>query len=93
MNASRGVVLIGMVLVAVLAAGCASAPTRLQREYGRSYHMARISQTLHPSVETNLTPLAEFDGKAAKHLIDRYRATFEKPSPPPSFLISVGGFR
>jgi hypothetical protein len=33
------------------------------------------------------------DGKAAKHLLDRYHTTFEKPPPAPSFAISVGGIK
>jgi hypothetical protein len=93
MHESRGVILLGMVLLVLMATGCAHEPTRLQSAYGRSYHAARVSQILHPQAHTNLAPVAELDGKAAKHTFERYRSTFEKPSPPPSFLISVGEIR
>jgi starvation-inducible outer membrane lipoprotein len=90
MNKNRGIFFASM---ALLVAGCATGPTRLERAYGLSYHVARVSQTLHPEAATNLAPLLRFDGKAAKHTLDRYYATFEKPPPPPSFVISVGGIK
>jgi hypothetical protein len=93
MNKNRGIFLASLALLALLVAGCATAPTRLERAYGLSYHVARASQILHPEAATNLTPLQRFDGKAAQHTLDRYYVTFEKPPPPPSFVISVGGIK
>jgi hypothetical protein len=80
-------------LVGLLMAGCTATPTRLASTYGMSYHFARVSQTLDPEAPMTLEPVPEFDGKAAKHLLERYRSTFEKPPPPPSFLFSVGGIK
>jgi hypothetical protein len=34
-----------------------------------------------------------FDGKAAAGALERYQTSFEKPPPPPSFVISVGQAR
>ena len=93
MNKNRGVFLVSTVFLVLLVAGCATEPTRLERTYGLSYHVARASQTLHPEAATNLAPLQEFDGKAAKHTLDRYYVTFEKPPPPPSFVISIGDIK
>ena len=93
MHTSRGGSWAGMALLVLLLAGCATGPTRLERAYGTSTHMATVSQTLHPEAATTLVPVQEFDGKAAKHLLDRYRSTFEKPPPLPSFVISVGGIK
>lgn len=93
MNKSRGMCCGGMALLVLLVAGCATGPTRLERAYGTSYHVARVSQTLHPEAATNLTPQQGFDGKAAKHVLDRYHSTFAEPPPPPSFVISVGGIK
>jgi hypothetical protein len=93
MNTSGSIVVVCLVLVVLLMAGCTAAPTRLESTYGTSYHFARVSQTLDPEAAMNLEPVQEFDGKAAKHLLERYRSTFEKPPPPPSFIISVGGIR
>ena len=93
MNKNRGIFMASMALLVPLVAGCATAPTRLDQAYGLSYHVARVSQTLHPEAATNLAPLQEFDGKAAKHTLDRYYVTFEKPPPPPSFVISIGDIK
>ena len=80
----------GVVLLVLLMAGCATGPTRLQSTYGISYHAARASQFLHPEAAVQRTPVEALDGKAAQHVLDRYRTTFEQPPPPPSFAISIG---
>jgi hypothetical protein len=93
MHKSRGIALIGVMSVVLLVAGCATGPTPLESAYGTSYDFARVSQTLDPEAATSLAPVQELDGKAAKHILERYRTTFEKPPPPPSFVISVGDIR
>jgi hypothetical protein len=93
MNKNRGAFLVSTVFLVLLVTGCATAPTRLERAYGLSYHVARVSQTLHPEAATHLAPLQGFDGKAAKYTLNRYYVTFEKPPPPPSFVISVGDIK
>jgi hypothetical protein len=93
MHKSRGISCAGLALLVLLVAGCATEPTRLERTYGTAYHFARVSQTLHAEAAQNLMPVQGLDGEAAKHLLDRYRLTFEKPPPPPSFVISVGGIK
>jgi hypothetical protein len=93
MHKSRGFTLAGMALLILLAAGCATEPTRLERAYGTSYHFARVSQTLAPTAAMNLAPVAGLDGKAARHVLERYHETFAKPLPPPSFVLSVGGIK
>jgi hypothetical protein len=93
MDKSRGMTRVGIALLMLLAAGCATGPTRLESAYGTSYHFARVSQTLSPQAAASLAPVEGLDGKAAKHLLDRYHTAFEKPPPPPSFVISVGGIK
>jgi hypothetical protein len=93
MNTSEGIAVGSCVLVVLLMAGCTAAPTRLESTYGMAYHFARVSQTLDPEAAMNFEPRQEFDGKAAKHLLERYRSTFEQPPPPPSFIFSVGGIK
>jgi hypothetical protein len=85
--------LAGTALLVLLIGGCVTGPTRLESAYGTSYHFARVSQTLHAEANKNLAPVQGFDGEAAKNMLDRYRATFEQPPPPPSFVISVGGIK
>jgi hypothetical protein len=93
MYKSRGVPLVGVALLGLFVTGCATAPTRLESAYGMSYHFARVAQTLAPQATTPLVPVQGVDGKAAKHVLDRYRATFEKPPPPPAFVLSVGAIK
>ena len=93
MHKSWGMALVGVVFLVLLVAGCATGPTRLESAYGTSYDFARVSQTLHPEAATSLAPVQELDGKAAKNMLERYRTTFEKPPPPPSFVLSVGDIR
>jgi len=79
---------IGIIIVTVV--GCTIGPTRLEADYGKSVALARSGQILDPRAQHNLVPLYGFDGKAAAATIERYQASFEKPTPPPSFVISVG---
>jgi hypothetical protein len=74
----------------VMLAGCAVGPTRLEADYGNSVSMATSSQILDPAAQQNLAPVYGFDGKAAEATIDRYRSTFEKAQPQPTFVIPIG---
>ena len=93
MNKRGGLALTGLALGWLLVAGCATGPTRLDQAYGTSYQFAKLSQTLWAKDATTPTKLQTLDGQAAKHMLDRYRSTFEKPPPPPTFAISVGGIK
>lgn len=77
----------------VMLAGCAVGPTRVEADYGRSLDLARSNQILDPAAQQNLAPVYGFDGKAAEATLDRYRSTFEKAAPPPTFVIPVGSAR
>jgi hypothetical protein len=77
----------------VMLAGCAVGPTRLEADYGRSVNLATSSQILDPAAQQNLAPVYGFDGEAAQLTIDRYRSTFEKAAPPPTFVFPVGSVR
>jgi hypothetical protein len=77
-------------IVVIMLAGCAIGPTRLEADYGRSIDLAMSNQTLDPAAQQNLAPVYGLDGKAAMGTLERYQTSFEKPPPPPSFVISVG---
>ena len=77
----------------VMLAGCALGPTRLEADYGNSVSIATSSQILNPVAQQNLAPVYGFDGKAAEATLDRYRSTFEKPAPQPTFVIPIGSAR
>jgi hypothetical protein len=77
-------------IVVIMLAGCAIGLTRLEADYGRSIDLAMSNQTLDPAAQQNLAPVYGLDGKAAMGTLERYQTSFEKPPPPPSFVISVG---
>jgi hypothetical protein len=77
----------------MMLAGCTLGPTRLEADYGNSMSLATSSQILDAAAQQNLAPVYGFDGKAAEATIDRYRSTFEKAAPPPTFVIPIGGTR
>lgn len=91
MQKRYGRLLVSVVLLAVMLAGCA--PTRLEMDYGTSYQLARTQQSWRPAAAPNLAPQEDLDGGAAQRTLERYRKTFEKPPPPPAFAISVGGIK
>ena len=76
----------------MVVAGCTTAPTRLEADYGRSYTLAKANQILYPEAAANLEPVYGFDGRAAQDTFDRYQKSFAQPPPPPRFVLPVGGF-
>ena len=85
----RCFVLIGLVVIVSFTGGCGG-PSRLKMDYGNSYKLAKFNQTLNPEAEKNLEPVTGFDGRAAREVIERYRKEFEKPAPPPTYILPVG---
>ena len=92
MQKRLGMFLVSAVLLGVILAGCTT-PTRLERDYGTSYQLTRAQQILTPEAEQSLAPQEDLDGGAAQRTLERYRKTFEKPPPPPTFAISVGAIK
>ena len=84
--------LIGLIVIISISLGCA-APTRVQMDYGTSFKLSKFNQTLDPAAEKNLEPVTGFDGVAAHATMDRYQKSFEKPTPPPTYILSVGGIK
>lgn len=80
-------------IAVVMLAGCAVGPTRVEADFGRSVDLARSGQILDPAAQQNLAPVYGFDGKAAQATLERYRSTFEKAAPQPTFVIPVGSAR
>ena len=83
-------ILIGLVAIFLISAGCANIPTRLEMDYGTSFKLSKFNQTLNPEAEKNLEPVTGFDGGAAQKTIEKYEKGFEKPTPPPAFTLSIG---
>ena len=79
----KGLLLTGMclsILAGISVTGCTARPTTLGPDYGLAYTMANDAQTLNPDAGNNLDPVQGLeDAAAAKHTMERYRSSFEKP--------------
>ena len=79
----KGLLLAGIglsVLAVISVTGCTNRPTTLGPDYGLAYTMAKDAQTLNPDAGNNLDPVQGLeDSAAAKHTMERYRSSFDKP--------------
>ncbi len=76
-------------LVVFLLGGCG--PTRLETDYGTSYHLQKYSQTMNPQAEKNMKPVVGLNGKAAQNAVEKYQKAFEKSSEAAtSYQFSIG---
>jgi hypothetical protein len=82
-------ILIGLVAILLISAGCANIPTRLEMDYGTSFKLSKFNQTLNPEAEKNLEPVTGFDGGAAQATIGRYRKGFEEKTSAPTYVFSI----
>jgi hypothetical protein len=73
----------------LMSTGCAG-PSRLEIDYGTSHKLSKFNQTLEPEAEKNMEPVIGFDGKAAENVVKKYQKDFEKPTPPPTYVLGVG---
>ncbi len=73
----------------LLVAGCTT-QSRLETDYGTSYKLAIMNQTLDPKAEKNLEPVYGMPGPIEQKVLDKYGKEFEKPAPPPSYIINLG---
>jgi hypothetical protein len=78
-----------IVLTIFFISACAG-PTRVEKNYGKSYKQALANQILDPEAEKNLEPVTGLDGKAAQSSIEKYRKTFEQSREAPQPLIQTG---
>lgn len=80
---------IGMITV-ILLSGCAT--NRLENDFGTSYKLAVMNQTLNPDAEKNLKPVEGMDGQAAQKVLEKYHTGFEKPTQTmPVFSFGIAG--
>jgi hypothetical protein len=83
-------VLIGILIAIVFSAGC-STPSRVQKDYGTSFELAKFHQTLNPEGWRNLEPVTGLDGNSAQATVEKYRKGFEKEAPPTPYILNIGG--
>lgn len=82
----------GLTIVVIALASCAG-PGRVERDFGTSHRLQVYNQVLNTDAEKNLAPVEGMDGRAASAAVEKYEKGFEKPQPPPTYTISVGGLR
>jgi len=84
----------GCAAALLIMAGCAAndpTPTLLEKNWGRSFEMARHSQILNPEAEKNMEPVEGLDGEAVLNTRDRYRKDFGKCPPPTVYNVNIAG--
>jgi hypothetical protein len=86
----RAVICILCIVLTIFLISACAGPTRVDKNYGRSFKQARLNQILDPEAEKNLEPVTGLDGKAAKAGIEKYRMTFEPSHEVPQTSIQTG---
>jgi hypothetical protein len=92
----RYFVIIGVIAMFCIAAGCAQPLTRLEMDYGTSFKLAKFNQIMYPDAEKNLAPVTGLGGRAAQAIMERYwkdfgKAAPEAPAVPATLIMGVGG--
>lgn len=89
---NKSICIIGLFLALFIFYGCGGRQlSRLEIDYGTSYNLAKMNQTLNPQAEKNLNPVYGLDGRAAQLTMDKYQKSFEKPEKEPVYVLSIGG--
>ena len=82
-------VLISLLVIVMLLGGCTVSESRLEKDYGNSYRLAIVNQTLNPEAEKNLEPVYGIDGKTADIIVESFQKGFEDRSREASFPLDV----
>ena len=79
-----------IMLLAAACAGCTSTTPLLDKEFGQTVRLLREQQTIDPNASGNADATA-LDANAASGVMDRYRASYQRPAPQTNiFTIGVG---
>lgn len=71
----------------------ACAPSRLEMDYGKSFHLQKINQIADRKAGERVEPAEGMDGKAAQATKDKYLKGFEKEPPATVYNLTVGGIK
>lgn len=77
-------------LAALAAAGCSTAPTTVDWNFGKALNAAKAAQVIDPDAATRARPAAGIDGQAARSSVERYEKSFQTP-PPPVTVLNING--
>jgi hypothetical protein len=82
-------VLIILLAIVVLLGGCTVFESRLEKDYGNSYRLAIVNQTLNPEAEKNLEPVYGIDGNTSNTIVEGFQKSFEERSREAKFPLDV----
>ena len=85
----RFFVVMGLVTAFLVSISCVG-PSRLERDFGTSFELAKSNQVFDPEAEKTVEPVTGLDGEAAQATIQKYREEFEKPAPPTPYVLGLG---
>jgi hypothetical protein len=80
---------LAVVLVVVLASGCAETP-HYDARFGDAVRKAKVAMTINPDAGKAGDEAKGMDGPSAKEAMTRYQGTFKEP-PPATNVINIGG--
>ncbi|MEW6327515.1 MAG: hypothetical protein AB1487_07980 [Thermodesulfobacteriota bacterium] len=89
---TRYLFLIGLAIIfsTLATVGCATAPGRLEADYGTSFNFSKFNQILDPEAGEKLPPASGLDGEAARAAMEKYHKSFQEKAAKPAFTISIG---
>lgn len=77
-----------------LVGGCAKQPSRVDKFYGASYELAKLSQINNSGADIADEPAIGLDGEIGVSVIERHGKSFEKAPPKTdSFSVSFEGMQ
>ena len=87
--------IVGGIAALSLLGGCgktfyAQNETPLDKNWGRSFEAAKYNQILNPDAKKNLAPVVGLNGDAARRNLEKYKTSFEKETPEPTYNINFG---
>jgi len=92
---TKWILIIGGIVAFSLLGGCgktfyAQNETPLDKNWGRSFEEAKYNQILNPDAQKNTSPVVGLDGEAARRNLKKYKTSFEKEAPEPTYNINFG---
>jgi len=77
------------VLLATVAAGCATPSPKMDDNFGSAVNAAKAAQIVNPDASLNTDPVAGIDGQAADAAMSRYHRSFVQPANTPN-VFNIG---
>ncbi|SDY03332.1 hypothetical protein [Nitrosomonas sp. Nm33] len=85
-----GPLLVLLLAIVALAAGCVPISPRLDARFGEAVSIAKAQQTINPQASLNTEPVKGINGQAGDAIFDNYRNSFRHPAAPLRSLVNVG---